>query len=709
MPPMPPMPPYTGNDVISDPVSSSSFTKDYTDDEVVTPSLILTTSSVAGRQTVLSRVISPLFQDTNINEYPIPISYSSARVQKPISEEKAAVKRAMAQESNFRQEKQDILQAMGASPAELLTPSADWRLQRKLNFPAIRRSSHQQDYNRDTGVGFYDPDIVTFDDSPQQLDNSLERDQYVEEEIRDDQGRKLRFKLFVAISISLLCGGIIAMIVVLTTSGSSSKSTSTTPDASSTSCQVNSKDMVLCTTGFVQVPDCAQEMYDALIVKFIDSTPSVAQRNTYGCEASQFGLVALAVAMTNYEQIDDPELYWALATIYFALGGFDWRSNLHWLTGSSPCSGEWYGVECDNDNLDDNGEILIDLEGNLLRGTLPTQIGRISALKSLKLGHNLIEGTLPSEIGFLTNLEILSLDEVSLTSQIPTEIGSCTKLREISFLQTLFTGFIPTQIGYLTKLGTYSSEASEVHHFEKCFLPTCPSQICSTFLLESLTLQGTKLEGSIPSELVKLSRLQHLLLRDMFRTSGTMPSGLTGLSKLLRLEVSNALFDESTVSKLVSNLPKSLEILVLSLINLKGTMPTEIGTFKNLSYVEFSENSMTGTIPTELGLLTDLDSLLLDGNSFQATIPTAISQLTKLEILTLGQSDLTGTVPSELGALTSLETLDLSGNNFSGVIPLTLCHVQNLYFTPCRKDQTLTVAADCLVAAGCENKRRTFI
>jgi Leucine-rich repeat (LRR) protein len=224
-----------------------------------------------------------------------------------------------------------------------------------------------------------------------------------------------------------------------------------------------------------------------------------------------------------------------------------------------------------------------------------------------------------------------------------------------------------------------------------------------------LTLQGTKLEGSIPSELVKLSGLQHLLLLDMYGTSGTIPSGLKGLSKLVRLEVSNALFDESTFSNLVSNLPKSLETLVLSLINLKGTIPTEIGSLKNLSYAEFSENSMTGTMPTELGLLTNLEGLLLDGNGFQATIPTVISQLTKLLILTLGQSDLTGTVPSELGALTNLETLDLSGNNLSGSIPLTLCHVQNLYFTPCRKDQLLTVTSDCLVGAVCENRRHNFI
>jgi hypothetical protein len=457
------MSPYTLDETMSDPASSSSVaTEADTNEEILVTPIVPT--SVIEKETspnchdVTSTVLSPIVQDPTMHEYLFPVAYSSSQIQKPIAKEKAAVKRAMALESNFRREKQDIVHAMGGSPAELLTPSADWRLQRKLNNgspPSIRRSHNHDDSERDTGFGVFDPDAITIDDPPEQLDHSREHAQYFEEEIRSNQGRTLRFKLLVAISVFLMCVGIITMIVVLTTSRSSSVATSTTTSIASHNCQLNAEDMVLCTTGFIQVPDCAQGMYDALVGVFIENTTSVSHNN-YGCDAQQFGLVALAVAMTNYERIDDAELYWALATIYFALDGLNWRSGLHWLTGSSPCSEEWYGVACSvHDDLQDDGTISIHLEGNLLRGTLPTQIGRISALISLNFGHNLIEGTLPSEIGSLTNLEVLSLDEVSLSGQIPIEIGRCTQLREINFLQTSFSGSIPTQIGDLKKLGRY--------------------------------------------------------------------------------------------------------------------------------------------------------------------------------------------------------------------------------------------------------------
>jgi hypothetical protein len=75
-------------------------------------------------------------------------------------------------------------------------------------------------------------------------------------------------------------------------------------------------------------------------------------------------------------------------------------------------------------------------------GTLPTQLGMLTALTTLTLEalYNYqsgrydnvnLTGTLPSELGALTNLVRLELDGNSLTGTIPSEWARMTRLRHM--------------------------------------------------------------------------------------------------------------------------------------------------------------------------------------------------------------------------------------------------------------------------------------
>lgn len=140
-----------------------------------------------------------------------------------------------------------------------------------------------------------------------------------------------------------------------------------------------------------------------------------------------------------------------------------------------------------------------------------------------------------------------------------------------------------------------------------------------------------------------------------------------------------------------AKLPKELVMLenleYLALMynyDLDGTIPTELGNLKNLTYLILYDNSLTGTIPTELGGLSNLIYLDLGDQEprggLNGTIPTELGELTNLEVLWLENNDLEGPIPNQFGNLESLVFMGFFGNDFTGTIPGDLCNVGSYPF-----------------------------
>jgi len=102
----------------------------------------------------------------------------------------------------------------------------------------------------------------------------------------------------------------------------------------------------------------------------------------------------------------------ALVALYASTGGPAWHRKKHWLEPRDPCDDPtWYGVTCGVAGGAGGGAggtlgiTQLQLHANSLRGSLPPELGLLTALTShLWLYGNLMRGTVPTALGRLTAL-----------------------------------------------------------------------------------------------------------------------------------------------------------------------------------------------------------------------------------------------------------------------------------------------------------------
>ena len=94
----------------------------------------------------------------------------------------------------------------------------------------------------------------------------------------------------------------------------------------------------------------------------------------------------------------------------------------------------------------------LDLFANSLSGTIPSEIGGSTALRWLTLSVNSLSGSIPSELGGLTALNWIFLNANSLTGTFPFELGRLTALKWLNLRTNSLTGTIPSEMGGLTAL-----------------------------------------------------------------------------------------------------------------------------------------------------------------------------------------------------------------------------------------------------------------
>ncbi|HEY3390769.1 MAG TPA: leucine-rich repeat protein, partial [Prolixibacteraceae bacterium] len=133
----------------------------------------------------------------------------------------------------------------------------------------------------------------------------------------------------------------------------------------------------------------------------------------------------------------------ALVAIYNTMNGANWTRKLNWLTGQVQ---NWQGV-----TLSSEGRVTkLNLTCNNLQGSMPTEIGQLTALRFLNLGNimfveswdganQLIHCTLPVSMTSLVSLEVLSLDGLNFNSELTDVFSGMVKLRELYLNQNGFT------------------------------------------------------------------------------------------------------------------------------------------------------------------------------------------------------------------------------------------------------------------------------
>ena len=108
---------------------------------------------------------------------------------------------------------------------------------------------------------------------------------------------------------------------------------------------------------------------------------------------------------------------------------------------NTPCT--WYGVTCSGGHVTG-----LDLSSNSLYGSLPAALDNLGSLQSLRVASNFLT-EIPSQLGSLTNLVTLRLENNALIGEIPSTLASLTNLADTDVGYNAMTAsdpiFLPNQ------------------------------------------------------------------------------------------------------------------------------------------------------------------------------------------------------------------------------------------------------------------------
>jgi len=210
----------------------------------------------------------------------------------------------------------------------------------------------------------------------------------------------------------------------------------------------------------------------------------------------------------------------SMATFYFASLGDTWANNTDWLSYTvNECS--WFNQAGDASEVcDENGFLIeLDLEENLVGGSIPEAMYELRNLTSLDLEDNMIGGRLSPNIRNWNEMIKFQINKNQIEFRIPQEMISWRNVEEIDMSENRLTGTIPDLFG---------------QRFQT---------------LEIFNLYwNAELTGTVPLLLWQWPSIRELILEFNYFT-GTIPTEI-GVSKTL--EVLSKYYACSTRSFLVS-------------------------------------------------------------------------------------------------------------------------------------------------------------
>ncbi|KQJ86893.1 hypothetical protein BRADI_4g08305v3, partial [Brachypodium distachyon] len=196
--------------------------------------------------------------------------------------------------------------------------------------------------------------------------------------------------------------------------------------------------------------------------------------------------------------------------------------------------------------------------------------------------------------------------------------------------------------------------------------------------IEYLSLSNNRLSGEIPSALGNLSGLWHLDLGGNMlynNLSGLIPASIWNISSLTAFSVQQNMLSGTIPPDAFNNLPR----LHFNLFS--GVVPPELGSLRNLNWLQLSNNLLQAKGPKDWEFLSalancsQLQTLDLCTNKFGGVLPDSFSNLQSFFAFS---NKISGSIPLTIGNLTELNYFDLDANAFSGSIPSTLGNMTNL-------------------------------
>ncbi|CAB9516494.1 LRR receptor-like serine threonine-protein kinase [Seminavis robusta] len=168
---------------------------------------------------------------------------------------------------------------------------------------------------------------------------------------------------------------------------------------------------------------------------------------------------------------------------------------------------------------------LLSLAGRKIGGftSIPSEIGRLTNLRSIGITDFQLNGTIPSEMGLLTKLAYLTLQRNSISGALPEELSKMSELRLLNIQTNQLEGR-PLEQGGLHQL----TKLQQLHINDNLFSGSLPTEVGLLSSLEILELQSTKISGTLPTQLFLLDNLTSLVVMNTSLT-GSISDGLCGV------------------------------------------------------------------------------------------------------------------------------------------------------------------------------------
>jgi hypothetical protein len=171
-----------------------------------------------------------------------------------------------------------------------------------------------------------------------------------------------------------------------------------------------------------------------------------------------------------------------------------------------------------------NGLQVLNVGGNMLEGTVSSDLGNLKILKGLHLFENDFVGDFPPGLAQLSFLAFARVQRNRFTGPFPSALGQLEQLTEVWFFENKFTGTIPSEVGRLSRcidfrIHTNPGITGPIPDLNE----TLSTRVGELVELIQLRVSTNRLTGSIPSEIQKLTKLRffwsHLNL-----FNGSMPN-----------------------------------------------------------------------------------------------------------------------------------------------------------------------------------------
>jgi hypothetical protein len=205
-------------------------------------------------------------------------------------------------------------------------------------------------------------------------------------------------------------------------------------------------------------------------------------------------ILTLSSKTSNVVQFRIRQRY-ALLTLFFQqTAGAQWDDTTGWLLNANECT--WYGISCTSIDLGgtvgmQNVVTTVKFYGNNLKGTIPADLGLLTALTAFIVGNNALTGTLPASIGQWTALTFFNVYSNALTGTLPASIGQWTALLYFNVYSNAMTGTIPASIGNWNQIQYAYFDGNQ-------FTGTMPNGICP-YIVKA---KGEQLEADCVSEII---------------------------------------------------------------------------------------------------------------------------------------------------------------------------------------------------------------